>query len=378
MRLHQKTATLPLFLMATDLRQSTQAAPSLQVEPETQPERLPLAPLLIGVDLGGTHTRAAVVRDGEIIARVRRSTPAQQGPDAVIACIVAAVREVLQEASITLEDVRGVGISAPGPLSPQTGIVYDAPNLAGWHDVPLRDEVVKQLKTIVHVGHDATLAGLAEMRFGAGRGARDMIYMTVSTGIGGGIFVGERIIDGVSGTGGEIGHMYLSMNADAPRCGSGHIGCLEAFASGTALARDANALVTAGKGAGIVAAHQHRIAEADADAREETAHLAARDVVIAAHQGDAEALALLDAAGTVIGVGCANLVHIFNTARIVIGGGMANNAGDLLFQSIQTSMKARAFARPASDVTIVPATLEDDGGLIGAAIYVDYQQEHGT
>lgn len=373
-----KTETLPLLLMTPGIAAPPFVSPAAapEDEPKLQVRRQPAAPMLVGVDLGGTHTRAAVVRDNaDIVARVRVPTPAAEGPAAVISTIAATVREALEMAEIGIADVRGIGISAPGPLNPRTGVVYQAPNLHDWFDVPLGEEVARIFPVPVFVGHDATLAGYAEYRFGAGQGANEMIYMTVSTGIGGGLITQGLIVDGVIGTAGEIGHMYLDMRPDAPVCGAGHHGCLEALASGTALARDASALVAAGRGLGIVAAHQARLAELEADAHEEQQHMAARDVVTAAQVGDPEALELIHAAGVAIGYGIVNLIHILNPQRIVIGGGVSN-AGELLFAPIHATIRERAFARPAQDLEIVPAQLADDGGLIGSATYVDYQLMH--
>ncbi len=373
----QRADAVSLLLLASQINHpfvSPSAMPASA--PAPQPQKQPNAPLYVGVDLGGTHTRAAVVRDNaHIVARVRRPTPAADGPDAVIGAIVAAVREVLAQAEIGIHEVRGIGISAPGPLNPRTGIVYDAPNLRGWTNVPLAEAVAHFFPVPVFVGHDATLAGYAEFRFGAGRDVDDMIYMTISTGIGGGIIMHGNIIDGVSGTAGEIGHMYLDMRPDAPRCGSGHPGCLEALASGTAIARDASALVASGKGRGIAEAHRARLASMSEASKEEAAHPAARDVVAAAQAGDPEAGAMLHAAGVTIGYGCVNLAHTLNPRRIVIGGGVSN-AGDLLFIPIRQTITERAFARPATDLEIVPAALGDDGGLIGSALYVEYQLQH--
>ena len=250
---------------------------------------------------------------------------------------------------------------------------------------PVRDELAKFFTVPVYVGHDASVAALAEFRYGAGRDIDDMIYMTVSTGIGGGILIDGMIVEGVIGTAGEIGHTIIDLRPDAPRCGSGHIGCLEALASGTALARDVNALVAAGTGQGILAVHreliateehgEHRTSEVDAIMGEQ---LRARDVVEAAHRGDNEAQALLHAAAVAIGIGCVNLVHSLNPAMIVLGGGVAHAADDLLLVPLQETMRARGFARPVEATQVVPALLGNDVGLIGAAAYVDYRQGYAS
>jgi glucokinase len=380
MHLHQKLDHLPTLLAASDLNLITATSGRVATKAQTQSKRKPITPLVVGVDLGGTQTRAAVVRQDEIIARTSHPTPATEGPAAVIAGIAAAIHEVMAMAETGLSEIAGIGVSAPGPLNSRTGVVYEAPNLHGWKDIPLGEDLAKLFngQVPVFLGHDANLAGLAEFRFGSGRGSRDMIYMTVSTGIGGGVILGDVLIEGSIGTAGEIGHMYIDMRPDGPRDGIGHIGCLEAFASGTALARDANALVAAGGGHGMLAAHQIWLSEHPSTSPEETSvqeNLTARDVVAAAQEGDPEALQLLNAAGVALGFGCTNLIHILNPDCIVIGGGVTN-AGPLLFEPILKTVQQRAFQRPAEMVRIIPAQLGDDGGLIGAAAYVEYRQLH--
>lgn len=377
---------LPAMLAAASLKQTlandTQAA--TETQPATQTLRQATTPLLVGVDLGGTQTRAAVVRGHEIVARVSHPTPAQEGPAAVIAGIAAAIHEALELAEASVGSIGGIGVCAPGPLDPRAGIVFETPNMHGWKDVPLRDDLAKHFDDAVPVflGHDATVAALAEYRFGAARGTHDMIYMTVSTGIGGGIILADTIIDGAIGTAGEIGHMYLDPRPDAPRDGIGHVGCLEAFASGTALARDANALIAAGKGQGILAMHATLASQAhetepptSAVGTQEPVPVTARDVAEAAEHGDAEARDLIARAGMYIGLGCTNLIHIINPEVIVIGGSVAKS-GPWLFEPIIQTVLQRAFQRPAQTTRIVPAQLGDDVGLIGAAAYVDYRQSH--
>jgi glucokinase len=379
-----KADSLPLLLSSVQVENGAATATEPQTETATQPQlqRQPLQPFVVGVDLGGTQTRAAIVRGDEIVARTSRPTPAHDGPAAVIAGIVAAIHATLEMSEIAMQDIRGIGLGAPGPTNSRTGVVYDTPNMAGWKDVPLRDELAKAFPSLpVYIGHDASVAALAEFRYGAGRNVRDMIYMTVSTGIGGGIIAGDIIVEGAIGTAGEIGHVIIDLRPDAPRCGSGHIGCIEALASGTALARDANALAAAGHAQGILAVHRELIAQeehgelrtAEVDAIEGE-HIRARDVVEAAHRDDPEASALLHTAAVNIGIACVGLIHTLNPEMIVVGGGVAHAAGDLLFAPLRETLKTRAFTRPAEVVQIVPSQLGNDVGLIGAAAFVEYRQ----
>jgi glucokinase len=380
MLFHERIDTIPMLLTGF-ASSSTATAPSPM--PTLQVELQSMSPLVVGVDLGGTQIRTAIVRDGEIIARVNRMTPATEGPDSVIAAIKETVYQVLQSAQVGLNQIQGIGVAAPGPLNPRTGIVYEAPNLQGWIDIPLRDKLTGHFdKLPVVVGHDATLAALAEFTYGAGRSSLDMIYMTISTGIGGGIIADGKIIDGVIGTAGEVGHMYIDISPNAPRCGSGHAGCLEALSSGTALARDANDMLAEGRAQGIQAVYQEFQAqspdvEATATDADESRPLQARDVMVAAHRGDPEAQLLIKRAANAIGIGCVNLIHTLNPQVIVLGGGVAQSSGTLLTGPIAEVIKERSFVQPGKAVDVVHAQLGGDVGLIGAAVYVDYVLKHG-
>jgi len=382
MLFYHRATTLPLILASMDTNASTLIAPTPAVQLQPTPQRQPVAPFVIGVDLGGTQTRAAVVRDHEIVARISRPTPSLEGPESVIAGIVATIHTVMQMAEIGFKDVRGIGLGAPGPLNSRLGIVYEAPNLRGWKDIHLRDELAKSFTVPVYVGHDASIAALAEYRYGAARDTIDMVYMTISTGIGGGIIIDGTILEGVTGTAGEIGHIIVDLSPNAPRDGSGHIGCLESLASGTALARDANALIASGQGQGILAVYRELVAKGElaeqltteGEGHHSGEFVRARDVVEAAQRGDPEASAMVAKAAYAIGIGCINLINTLNPEMIVIGGGVAHAAGDLLFGPMIATLKQRTFARPVEATKIVPAHFGNDVGLIGAAAYVDYRQ----
>jgi len=384
MSFRQRVDSLPLLLTAMDAdKVLTATAPMPEPMPKNQ--RQPTLPFVIAIDLGGTQIRTAILRNDEIVVRVNRMTPAQDGPMAVIAEIVASIHEVLEKGEVSINDVRGIGLAAPGPLNPQSGVVFEAPNLHGFNNIPLRDEMAKSFSIPIYIGHDATLAALAEFEYGAGRGSADMVYMTVSTGIGGGIIMNHTIIDGTIGTAGEIGHMYMDLSPDAPKCGNGHVGCLEAFASGTALGRDATELYAKGEAQGIKIIHDELTKDpSDAERRatgeniaDGKVHLRARDVVEAAHRGDIEANRLLLKASQIVGLGCVNIIHTLNPEKIVLGGGVAHAAGDLMLVPVRQVIKERAFRQPGSVVEIIGAALGEDVGLIGAAAFVNYMENRG-
>jgi glucokinase len=311
-------------------------------------------PLVIGVDLGGTQIRAALIQQSQLLSRVSTLTQDEEGAAAVLQRIKAAIRHAAQQAGVPLEQVRGIGIAAPGPLDSRSGIIISPPNLKGWRNVPLRQIIHDEFQIPTALGHDASVAALAEHVFGAGRGTPDMIYLTVSTGIGGGVLLGGKIMEGTSGVAPEPGHMTIDRHG--PRCNCGNIGCLEALASGTAIARHAAEAIAQGQGQGLLeAARALHVQEVDA-----------RVVVEAARRGDQTASAIMRAAAESVGIGLVNLIHIFNPALLVIGGGVAQ-AGPLLFEPVQRIVNERAMEVQRRAVRIVPAELGEDAGLLGAA-----------
>ena len=305
---------------------------------------------IVAIDLGGTQLRAALCTpDGVIHQRVRKKTRAKRGTEAVLDRI----SQVAEQVWPTKGKVRAMSISAPGPLDPFKGIVLESPNLPGWERVPLREIMASRFNVPVAVGNDANLAALGEHRFGAGVGYDDMIYLTISTGIGGGILLGGSLLLGHRGLAGEIGHMVLQPGG--PQCGCGNQGCLEALASGTAIGRQARTLAASGRAPAILAAAGGSVAQ-----------VTSRSVGEAAIQGDKTAQDLLEHAGRYIGIGIANLMHLFNPQRFVLGGGVTN-AGDLLFEPIRrTAPLWVQIPQYAEGVEIVPADLGDDVSLLGA------------
>jgi glucokinase len=312
--------------------------------------------LIVGVDLGGTQIRAALTdEEGSILRRISCPTLADEGLKPVMGRIKGAIYGVM--GAIERKQLRGIGIVAPGPVALREGIVRGAPNLPGWKNVPLKALMEEEFGLPAVVGNDANLAALAEQRFGAGQGVADLIYITVSTGIGGGIIADNRLLLGAEGMAGEVGHQTIE--AHGPRCKCGNIGCLEALAAGPAIARCARELVKTGIGMAIA-----DLVGGDLD------KITAKVVNQAAQAGDPVAIELFRQAGFYIGVGIVNLLHLFNPGLIVIGGGVAQ-AGALLFEPIRATVRERAMASCYWENTpIVPATLGDDVGLLGAVALV--------
>ena len=306
---------------------------------------------LVAVDLGGSKILSLIARpDGSRLGEDRRATEAQQGPDAVLERIVASVEAALASAGVGRDEVAALGVCSPGPCDIDAGTISDTPNLPGWWDVPICRYLEEKLGIPAVLENDATAAALGEHMFGAGRRCHHMVYITVSTGIGGGIVIDGKLYRGASGIAGEIGH--ITIDPDGPLCGCGNHGCLEAFASGTALAAQGQALVARG-GSPLLA----RLAQEEGVVTAET-------VCHAAEQGDPEARRIVERAGYYLGIGLAAYVNILNPEAIVIGGGLAK-AGDLLLGPARAEMERRAFAQPLAVLRLERAELGDYVGVMG-------------
>ena len=320
--------------------------------------------LFIAIDLGGTKIGTGLVDStGRIISSDYRVTRATDGQDTVVAQMIDASSTVMNAAGATTAQVSAVGVAAPGPIDVKSGLVTALPNLPGWKDVPLKHIIEKELGLPVILENDAGAAALAEHRFGAGRGTEHMIYVTASTGIGGGFILNGELYRGFTGAAGEIGHMTIV--PQGPYCGCGNRGCLEALASGSAIARAARELVARGVPTSIA-----DLAQGDPD------RISAKLVAEAAARGDVEAKEILDTAMTYLGVGMANLVNLLNPELIVIGGGLTK-MGERLFGPVRRTIDRRAFRAAAQAAKVVPAQLGDDVGVLGAATVAMLAQNAG-
>lgn len=282
--------------------------------------------------------------DGGLPTGVRTEpTCPREGPAAVARRIARVVRELAVEAGGRFpEDVAGIGAGSPGPLDLDSGTVLETPNL-GWRDVPLRDLLTEAVGVPTTLHNDADCAAYGEWSRGAGQGAACLACLTLGTGIGGGVVLGGRVHHGVSGAAGEVGHTCVDVNGR--RCGCGARGCVEAYASGLAIAARAVEAGFRPAGSGPV-----------------SAEAACR----AAAAGDARAARIVSDAGTILGVAVANLVHILNPDVVVLAGGVAK-AGEALFAPLRREVRRRAFASAAAACRIVPGALLETAGVVGAA-----------
>lgn len=305
-------------------------------------------PVYAGVDLGATSiTVALVTEEGEILTWENFPTEVERGPEAIIDRIAERTR-ALASGEISFEAVLAVGVGSPGPLDLKTGTVIATPNLK-WKNVPLRDLLAARLQKRVIVDNDAVSATFGEWWVGAGKAFRDVVGLTLGTGVGGGIVLDGRIHHGSLGIGGHIGHMVIA--AGGRRCSCGNQGCLEAYASATAIvSRTEEALQP--ETASIL--HQ-----ADRP-------LTARKVFEAAQKGDQLAQRIFDETAWFLAVGINSILNVLNPEAIILGGAVTN-AGDLLFRPLRQYVKNMAFPGVYEGTRILRASLGELAGVVGAA-----------
>jgi len=304
---------------------------------------------VLAIDIGGTKLAAGIVdSEGRILARGEIPTLAKDGLEPVLARIVGLGRDLLSRPEVADIRVHRVGVGCAGPVDLKAGVVFNPPNLPGWVRVPLSDRIQQALGLPTVLENDANAAGLGEFRYGAGRGAQSIVYMTVSTGIGGGIILDGKVWHGLKDAAGEIGHMTVC--PDGPMCGCGNRGCLEAMASGPSIARRARGVVAHGR--------PSRLSEIPSPT--------SADVVRLAQAGDVVAREVWDEAVMYLGIGVAAVITILAPERVVIGGGVTK-AGDYLFQPLREHVRQRVKLVPVESVPILPAALGPDVGVLGAA-----------
>ena len=317
-----------------------------------------MRPLFLGIDIGGTKVALGLGGpDGELVARSQHAAETHRGPDAMLERIVSETKELLAASG---GRTQAIGIACGGPLDRRQGLVLGPPNLPGWTSVPIVERLSDALKAPAFLDNDANLAALGEQRSGAGRGFEDLLYLTISTGIGGGIVQGGELVHGLGDGAGEIGHQTL--DPEGPVCGCGNRGCLEALASGSAIARAAREAATAdpSRAAGL-------LSRAGGDAR----RLSGRIVAEAATAGDELAAELWDRAMRFLGIGIANAITILAPQVVILGGGMSA-AGSMLFDPIRAIVRQRVRLLPIDELPILPAALGLDSPLRGAlAMAVD-------
>jgi glucokinase len=313
--------------------------------------------LLVGIDLGGTKILAAVVdKNGEIVAKSKKSTPVAEGAFVVIDHMAEAVHRALEKIDASIDDVMGVGVGAPGPLDPKTGLVHFAPNL-NWTGVPLGGRLEEVLDVPVFVHNDVDAGTYGEFRLGVGKGTDNVVGIFPGTGIGGGIILDGRLITGSRGSAGELGHTIVL--ADGPVCGCGKRGCAEAVASRTAMTRDIRLAVQNGRETAFV--------ELVDDLHDE--RITSGTWAEAAEAKDELALEVLDRTAYYLGILTANAVNILDPEMVIFGGGLIEACSHWLMPRIrQVAMQYYINKLGADKIQIVEAQLGDYAAVLGAAM----------
>jgi len=312
----------------------------------------------IGCDLGGTNLRAAIVdvENGAVLHQMSIPTLAREGHDAVMKRMADLFLQVIGSAGMIRDDIGGIGIGVPGVLDLEKGEVLFLPNLPGtWPHVPLRDTIKNLTGLSTVLLNDVRSITNGEWRFGAGNGADTVAVFAIGTGIGGGLVLNGQLHLGIGGTGGELGHTTIDFNG--PRCGCGNYGCLEAYASGPAIAAMGMKAVAQGL--------TTRISEmCEYDLNRITPKLIAK----AAQEGDEVAKDIFEKAGFYLGIAAANICVAVGPRRIIIAGGVSQ-AGDLLLDPIRRTLRERIHVMPVEQVEVVPSQLGDNAGVIGVACW---------
>jgi glucokinase len=310
-------------------------------------------PIIIAIDVGGTRLRAATYRQDQSKPLAQKKVETKAEELNVLDRLFRLIEDVLPKN----EPIGAIGISAPGPIDPVTGVVTNAPNIKEWRDFPLAAKLTERFGIPVYLGNDANLACLAEWKFGAGRGHHNVLYLTISTGVGGGVIINDQLLQGQNGLAAELGH--TTVQADGPLCGCGLRGHLESYSSGTGIERYVMEQLKADR---------ESVLNLRSDAGQK---ISARDISKAAMYGDPLAAEAYQIAGKYLGIGVANFLHAFNPSIVIFGGGVSQS-GRLLFDSFDESLKERVIhPKYLEGLVITTAELGDDSGLLGARALVE-------
>jgi glucokinase len=319
-------------------------------------EANPKAEYVVGVDLGGTKILSGVFKNSlEAIGTAKVSTKSQRGVEAVIDRIERSVRDAVDEADLTLKNVAGIGIGAPGAVDFGAGTVIFAPNMEGWKDVPLKKELEKHLGVPVFVENDCNIAALGVYVGELKAKPRSMVGIFVGTGIGGGLVINGELYSGFGHTAGEIGHMVLDING--PKCGCGNKGCFEALASRTAIFQQVKA--------GVKEGQKTILTEMLGDDLDD---LRSGDLRKAIRRGDKFVDRIIEGAAEYIGIATANLVNILNPEVVVLGGGVIEALADEMMSVITETAQDYAMPGTMKGVEIIASKLGDSAGITGGAV----------
>jgi glucokinase len=311
--------------------------------------------LFVGLDVGGTAMKAGVVDDaGKPLVHVSLPTEAHRGQEFGLERMCETIRQAVAAAGLKMSDIAAIGVVTPGTMDIPAGMILDPPNLKPWRNVPVRDHVKRVFDLPTAFENDANAAAYGESWAGAGKDVHSMVLITLGTGVGGGIIIGDMVLDGQHSHGGELGHMKIEMT-NPRQCGCGRFGCLEAYASATS----------------VVKRCQEALAQPGAKSSLEKycpdlKNLSSRDVFDAAAGGDALAERIVEDTAFYLAVGTTNLLHIIDPDMVAYAGGMVA-AGESFLNRVRGHVHKLAFPVPATKAQICYAKLGNDAGFIGAA-----------
>jgi len=309
----------------------------------------------VGLDVGGTTMKAAVVDDnGKDYPSETLPTEAERGQEHGLDTMCKTIRKAVKAAGLRIADISAIGVATPGTMDLAAGIMIEPPNMKSWLNVPVRQHVADTFGLPTAFQNDANAAAFGEYWIGAAKGARSLVFFTLGTGIGGGIIVFGRVLEGEHSHGGELGHMKIEM-INPRECGCGKYGCLEAYASATAVVKRAEEALTTDGGKSKL--HNWPIKDG---------RLTSEDVFSAAKAGDKLAQEIVDRTAFYLAMGAANVMHVINPEMVVFGGGMIA-AGEPFLNKIRHYIKQLAFPIPAERTEIRYAQLGNKAGFIGAA-----------
>jgi len=303
-----------------------------------------MASTVIGIDVGGTNIKMGLInQDGRIIFKTNLDTKVYNSKEKLIKAVAETLLASLQENKIKTKDVAGIGIGLPGLIDPPAGVVKFLPNIPGWKNVPLKKLLEKHTGIPVFLENDVNMISLGEWKFGAGRGLKDIVCITLGTGVGGGLILDGRLYRGAGGVAGEVGH--IPVNEEGPKCNCGGRACLENYVGNQYL-------------------------NAQAAKRFGRKEITMRDVGDLARAGNKKAIAFWEDVAVHLANGLTGVVNLLNPTHIVVGGGMANNS-KFIFPVLRKRLKERAMVVQGRMIKVVRARLGNDAGIIGAKVLVE-------
>lgn len=310
---------------------------------------------IIGIDLGGSNIVAAVVDEkGSVINRLEEPTKGKQGADLVLDQLRGMILRLKNSSLDENRQILAIGLGSPGGIGSQGAVTGDALNIRGWEGTPLKSIIEKTINIPTYIDNDANVAALGESAFGAGKGIRNLICLTLGTGIGGGLIIDGKIYRGFRGSAAELGHITVEAES-GERCLCGNYGCLEAYTSARAIVD----MITRGIEDGVRTSVREL-------SKSNLKKITAQIVFEAARAGDELAKSIVNKFARYLGAGIASLLNILNPEMVIIGGGMAQS-GDIFLESVREIISKRALRATAKDVRVVLAKLGKDAGVIGAA-----------